>query len=100
MATIVQHGSGYRVQIRRQGHRSISKSGFKTKADAKIWARAQEAAMDKGQRVEPGRVTIAAIMAAYHDMTASKRPSRSKAASLVMLGRQLGGLRLADLTAK
>lgn len=98
MATIVEHGAGYRVQIRRQGHQSVSKSGFATKAEAKAWARSAEAAMDKGQRVEPGRVTFEAILDAYIGATASKVAGRSKSASLIMLRRKLGALKLAQIT--
>ena len=58
MATIVEHGKGWRVQIRRQGHNSVSKSGFATKAEAKAWARAAEAALDAGKRLEVFRVSL------------------------------------------
>ena len=100
MATIIAHGKGYRVQIRRQGHDSISKSGFNSKAEARVWARAAEAAMDAGKKVEVGKAQFATILAEYRRATASKVQSRSKRASLAMLEHRLGAARLADLTAK
>ena len=100
MATIVQHGKGWRVQIRRQGHEPISKSGFASKAEAKIWARAAEAALDAGKRVEVGRVTFATILAEYGKATANKPQSRSKRASLAMLKERLGSAKLADVRAR
>jgi integrase len=100
MATIVEHGRGWRVQIRRQGNDPISKSGFTTKAEAKAWARAAEAAMDAGRRVEVGKVKFATILAEYRKITANKPHSRSKSASLAMLGHRLGTVILGDITAK
>lgn len=100
MATIVEHGKGWRVQIRRQGQESISKSGFVSKAEAKAWARAAEAALDAGKRVEIGRVTFAAILAEYGKAVGGKAQSRSKRASLAMLKERLGTAKLADLTTR
>ncbi len=100
MATIIAHGKGYRVQIRRQGHNSISKSGFNSKAEARVWAWAAEAAMDADKKVEVDKAQFATILVEYRRATAGKVQSRSKRASLAMLEHRLGAARLADLTAK
>ena len=92
MATIVESGSGFRVQIRRQGQPPISKSGFRTKGDAKVWARAAEGALDRGERVDPGRMTFQAVLDAYAPL--AKGSARSKPAALAAIGTMLGGLKL------
>jgi len=38
MATIIQENGKYRVQVRRKGHRVVSKSGFNSEKEAKDWA--------------------------------------------------------------
>ena len=100
VATVVEHGKHYRVQIRRQGHAPISKSGFRTRVEAKMWARQAEAAIDRDQRVEIGAVTYGAILKAYREATASKTCSRSKRLSLDRLARRFGTIKLSQFTSK
>ena len=48
MATFRKRVSSWEVQIRRQGHPSITRS-FKSKPDAQIWARQIEAQIDRSE---------------------------------------------------
>lgn len=47
MATIFKRETGYRVQIRRKGHRSISRT-FLSKKTALEWARLAESKLERG----------------------------------------------------
>jgi hypothetical protein len=47
MATIHRHYGAWRVQIRRQGHKAISKT-FELKGDADMWARETERSVQLG----------------------------------------------------
>ena len=95
MATIVKRGSTYRVQIRRTGHPTLSKSGFRSHRDAAAWARAQEAKLDQGQRVVLGRKTFGDLLDAYRDhLDDTGGARRSKAQALRALKASLGDVRL------
>ena len=48
MATIERKGNRWRARIRRPGYRQQSRT-FETKAEARRWARQQEAALDRGE---------------------------------------------------
>jgi hypothetical protein len=54
MATIRRRGLKWEAQIRRKGHRTISRS-FETKTDAKIWARQIEVGLELGNLELPER---------------------------------------------
>jgi integrase len=48
MATIRRRGATWQVQVRRQGHATLSRT-FRLKADAEQWARQKEAEIDRGE---------------------------------------------------
>jgi len=48
MATIRRRGTTWQVQIRRQGHSPLSRT-FRLKSDAELWARQNEAQLDRGE---------------------------------------------------
>jgi integrase len=48
MATIRRRGTTWQVQVRRQGHATLSRT-FRLKADAEQWARQKEAEIDRGE---------------------------------------------------
>jgi len=54
MATIRRRGIKWEAQIRRKGHRTISRS-FDTKTDAKTWARQIEVGLELGNLELPER---------------------------------------------
>lgn len=54
MATYRKRGACWQVQVRKLGHRPVSRT-FKRRADAEVWARATEAQMDSGRRA-PSRL--------------------------------------------
>ncbi len=54
MATIRKRGSKWEAQIRRKGHRTISRS-FETKTDAKTWARQIDVGLELGSLELPER---------------------------------------------
>jgi integrase len=98
MATILKRGSRWRVQIRRQGQRALSKS-FPSKAEAAAWARETESRIDRGQSIEAGRrVTLSELIRAYGEqVTTSKGMSRSKAQAIEKIEKLLGARRLVEL---
>ena len=55
-----------------RGTNSISKSGFNSKAEARVWAWAAEAAMDAGKKVEVDKAQFATILVEYRRATARK----------------------------
>ncbi|HZR01582.1 MAG TPA: site-specific integrase [Burkholderiales bacterium] len=74
MATIAKHGPGWRVQIRRKGHKPIVKT-LRTKAEAERWARAQEARLDAGAVVVPSStLTLGELIQAYRELREAARP--------------------------
>lgn len=65
MASIIKIGFGWRAQIRRKGHKSITRT-FPTKAEAEAWGRKIEASIDTGlPAVEPAVVTVGELIAEY-----------------------------------
>src|SRR5262249_32640615 len=48
MATIRRRGTTWQVQVRRQGHSTLSRT-FRLRADAEQWARQKEAEIDRGE---------------------------------------------------
>jgi hypothetical protein len=55
MATIRRRGTTWQVQVRRQGHATLSRT-FRLKADAEQWARHKEAEIDRGELAVDTRV--------------------------------------------
>jgi integrase len=68
MATIRRRGSTWQVQVRRQGHTTLSRT-FRLKADAEQWARQKEAEIDRGELPVDTRVlrahTLAQLLERY-----------------------------------
>lgn len=102
MATITKRGTSWFAQIRRKGHKSISKS-FSTKGMAAEWARKIERDMDT-MDFQDGRlmskVTLGELINKYIEEIGSVKPfGRNKAAVLAQLKATLGKLTLPELTA-
>lgn len=64
MASITKYRDGWRAHIRRQGHKSMSKL-FSTKAAARKWAVATEAALDSGDLHNLTNKTVAQMIDRY-----------------------------------
>jgi len=62
MATIRKRGTTWQVQIRRQGHATLSRT-FRHKADAELWSRQREAQIDRGEIPVDSRVLRAHTLA-------------------------------------
>ena len=81
MATITPRKTGWQVQVRRHGFKSLSKH-FETSADAKAWARTIEAEMDRGMFVDRShaeRTTLADILQRYKNaVTLLKRGKKQE----------------------
>jgi integrase len=101
MATFSQLASGkWRVQVRRAGiYRAAT---FPTKREAKDWAAAIETQAHHiaagGYAPIPKAATVADLIAKY-ETEAAKDAGKTKAATLAMLRRELGKVRLASLNA-
>lgn len=96
MATYRERNGRVQVQVRRQGGPPLTRT-FDTKTAAERWARQQEAAIERGEA--PGRqprLTLGELIARHREET--PRIGRSKAAVLASLERELGHLRLRELT--
>ena len=78
MASFDKRGKYWRAQIRRRGFPAQSKT-FDTKAEAEIWARSVESAMDRRTWVdnrEASRTTVGAAFERYaQEVTPNKAPS-------------------------
>jgi integrase len=79
MATIRRRGSTWQVQVRRQGHATLSRT-FRLKADAEQWARQKEAEIDRGEMPVDTRVLRAHILAHLLERYAGKVVPRKRAA--------------------
>jgi integrase len=69
MATIREHGNKYQVQIRKKGHKPISKS-FLKRIDAEAWARKTESEMERGvwrDTAAADEKSLAAVLIDYRD---------------------------------
>jgi integrase len=112
MATIAKRDGKFRVQIRRQGQGSISKT-FTLRKDAERWARETEAAIEAGRytkpkvegigedAIDPNTTTLQALVERYRDaVTANKRGCASETAILNAFNRNasLAAKKLSDIT--
>lgn len=81
MATYRKRGGCRPVQVRKLGHRPVSRT-FKTRADAEVWARATEAQMDSGTLPQsPHRLRemrLSDLIERYRDCITPRKKSRSK----------------------
>ena len=108
MASIVKRSTGWQVQIRKQGYKTISKR-FDKKSDADIWARITESEMDRGvfvDRSEAERTTLATILNRYlTEVSVHKlgfRPEQSRIKGLLnhpISNRYLASLKSSDFSA-
>lgn len=101
MATVTQIGDSYRVQVRRAGHKSTSKT-FATLREAQAWGRKIESAMDDHKQTQPAEYTVANLIERYRRMRVELgRPVDPKSSSSYMLdhlSEDLGVERIEDLT--
>lgn len=102
MASIRKQKSGrWRVQVRRKGH-TVSET-FLRRDDAKTWAFDAERQIDRGESPRAARIARLTTFADLIDLHVAdmsevgKAPGRSKDATLRMLKRRLGSLRLEQL---
>ncbi|WP_051881669.1 site-specific integrase [Parvularcula oceani] len=102
MATLTRLPTGnWRAQVRRKGR--YASATFQRKIDADMWAREAEREADRGERVrKPAEVkatTIAHLIDLHiADMADVGKPlRRSKAASLDLLRRKVGRVRIRDM---
>jgi len=96
VANVSKIGGRFRVQIRRKGHKHISK-WFDTERAATVWARGIEAQIDAGQVPvdQVPRDTINALVRRYRQMRSTTRPildTSTEHYTLKQLERELGPL--------
>lgn len=101
MATFTQLPSGHwRAQVRRRG--VYKAATFPLKRDAMAWATQIEAGATsvaaRGVVAPPSDATVADLIDTYRELVA-KVPGRTKDATLTMLSREIGKVRLRDLSA-
>jgi integrase len=101
MATITKRGDSWFAQIRRKGHKSISKS-FSTKTRAQEWARKIEREMDT-MDFRDGRtissMTVSDLIDRYtREMSAVKQFGKNKKAVLESLKEDLGAVAMPGFT--
>lgn len=86
MASIIQIGGNWRAQVRRKGHKTITKT-FPTKKAAEAWARCVEADIDSGKVVsEDALLTVSKVIEKYRELReTSGRPVRDDSNSHYML---------------
>ena len=99
MASIRRRGKGYQVQIRRLGHKPVSKT-FLLRSDAERWARAAEIDADRGllgNQICP-KTRLAELLKRYLDTYVPHLKSQKQTTSLtrLMIGR-LGHLLVAAI---
>jgi integrase len=103
MASIRKQKSGrWRVQVRRKGQ-AVSET-FRRHEDAKTWGADAERQIERGQAVRASRIARLTTFGELIDLhvadmkEVARAPGRSKEATLLMLKRRLGDLRLDQLT--
>lgn len=74
MSSIIQINGKWRAQVRRKGHKTITKT-HRTKTAAQSWARDIEAKLDGGQAVGPA-VTVGDLIKSYRKLRDVARPIR------------------------
>lgn len=100
MATVTPRNGGWRAQVRRKGHKAISRQ-FRTKAAAERWARGVEDQVAAGEYAEASGLTLAKAIDRFQAETGkAKEISRTKAGNLKALRNGVaGGVPLEDLEA-
>jgi integrase len=97
MATITRRGDGWRVQVRRRGHRPESRT-FPTKGQASAWGIEREAEILHGIRA-PGKGRVADLLDRYaREVAPQRRGYRWEVVRLTLIGRYpIATVPLADL---
>lgn len=100
MATITPRGEGWRAQVRRKGHKPLSRQ-FRTKAAAQKWAQAVEDQVEQGVYSEAAGMTLAQAVDRFSRETEKAKPIGStKAGNLRALRNgAMGDTPLDSLTA-
>ncbi|CAB4159160.1 XerC Integrase [uncultured Caudovirales phage] len=83
MPSIIQLNGKWRAQVRRAGHKTITKT-HATKAEASAWARRIETQLDQGKPVTSA-VTVGALIACYRELRAVARPIKDTSNEHYML---------------
>lgn len=98
MATIQPVDGRWRAQVRRKGHKAISKR-FRTKAAAEAWARGVEDAMERGEFSAAHGLTVKQAVGKF--IEESRKPvSKTKRANLMQWANgTAGAVLLAEVTA-
>jgi hypothetical protein len=99
MASIIQINGKWRAQVRRKGHKPITKT-HRTKTAAETWARQIEAQLDAGVSVAPA-VTVGDLIKSYRGLRDVARPIRDDSTehyTLKTLERLLGDVDAAKLS--
>jgi integrase len=97
VATIVPRNGRWRAQIRRAGHKSISRT-FRTKSAAEAWVRKTEDAIERGD-LDQSDETLASLIARYEREIGPRKPiSATKRGNLQRWVETSGGLRVGKLT--
>lgn len=73
VASIIQINGKWRAQVRRVGHRVITKT-HPTKAAAQAWARRIEARLDAGLEVEEDALPVSDLLLSYRKLRDASRP--------------------------
>ncbi len=101
MASIINKGGKYQVQIRRQGKRPIYKS-FTEKRSAQQWARKIESEIEQGVFLDHSlaqTMTLKQVMDRYErEILPSKRSQASIRSQIKLIGKELGSLSLSGVT--
>lgn len=100
MATITPREGGWRAQVRRKGHKPVSKQ-FRTKAMAERWARGVEDDMAAGRYAAASGLALAKAIDRFHAETEKSKPiAKTKAGNLRYLRNGgMGGIELEALNA-
>ena len=100
MATFRKRGDKWQVQIRRFGHRAISKS-FQRRSDGDVWARQIESELERGVYIDRSvaeSTLLSEILTRYgREISPSKACCQSDLIRLNHLNQRLGHLSLARL---
>lgn len=83
MPSIIQLNGKWRAQVRRKGHKTITKT-HATKAEAAAWARKIETQLDLGRPMAPA-VTVGDLVECYRKLRAVARPIRDDSNEHYML---------------
>lgn len=84
MASIIQLHGKWRAQVRRKGHRPITKT-HPTKAAAQAWARRIETQLEDGVEPQEEAVTVGSLIEAYRKLRDGSRPIRDDSNEHYML---------------